>query len=216
MAAARYVGQREERFIRRRSVLEPELLADAPVSQSVEHRSVVGIASRPPSLEDHLVDLSEFELVREPFNAAPSSAFGTCHRAVVAHDQDRDGVSQEVEPREPLAGEGFVPVQLPHAPRRRCPDVGTRRFASRRRDDHRCHHVHGVIASAARLRFIDVRPHRSSILRISPYHDGTVAHRRATGQVERDERNLPMDTMVFINLPVTDLDRSKAFYEALG
>ncbi|MBT2503432.1 VOC family protein [Curtobacterium sp. ISL-83] len=25
-----------------------------------------------------------------------------------------------------------------------------------------------------------------------------------------------MDTMVFINLPVTDLDRSKAFYEALG
>ncbi|MGN8051139.1 VOC family protein [Curtobacterium sp. 22159] len=25
-----------------------------------------------------------------------------------------------------------------------------------------------------------------------------------------------MDTMVFINLPVTDLDRSKSFYEALG
>jgi uncharacterized protein len=48
------------------------------------------------------------------------------------------------------------------------------------------------------------------------FADETVALRARARQVEHDERILPVDTMVFINLPVADLERSKTFYEALG
>ncbi|MEV7761935.1 hypothetical protein [Curtobacterium flaccumfaciens] len=131
MSPAGDVGQREERLLGGVEVLEPHSVTDSTIAERIEHRSVILVPGGSACLEDHVPDLSQLQFVHEAFDAPSSPTFRPCHGAVVPDHDDGHRMPEEIEPRDALARQRLVPMQLPHPPRRRRSDVSTRGVADR-------------------------------------------------------------------------------------